>query len=252
MNIFNYIALFVIMVTMAAIPSASVALVITRTASLGLANGIAGTAGIVIGDLLLVLLALSGLSLLFTIPGNLFPAIKCLGGSYLAWLGFGLLRAGHGAGHGTGETAGQGEPASLLHDFLAGLLLTLADLKAVFFYLGLLPAFIDIGSSKPKDVAILALVVVTAVGGPKLIWAVTARKLALRRRLVKYSNGLKKTAGAILIGIGACLIATTAASGANFGTHTDSPTEETSWNPANSFSTRRTSNEWPAIAGPTF
>ena len=49
------------MAALAAIPSTSVALVLTRSATLGLANGIAVATGIVIGDLIFVLLALLGL-----------------------------------------------------------------------------------------------------------------------------------------------------------------------------------------------
>jgi len=50
------------MALLAALPSASVALVITRSATLGVANGIAVSAGIVLGDLIFILLAIFGLS----------------------------------------------------------------------------------------------------------------------------------------------------------------------------------------------
>ena len=61
MNIIDAVFLFAIMAALAAIPSTSVALVLTRSATLGLANGIAVATGIVIGDLIFVLLALLGL-----------------------------------------------------------------------------------------------------------------------------------------------------------------------------------------------
>ncbi|HHJ14327.1 MAG TPA: LysE family translocator, partial [Gammaproteobacteria bacterium] len=51
MNIIDAVFLFAIMAALAAIPSTSVALVLTRSATLGLANGIAVATGIVIGDL---------------------------------------------------------------------------------------------------------------------------------------------------------------------------------------------------------
>jgi len=48
MSIIDIITLLGIMIALAALPSASVALVITRSATLGVANGVAVTAGIIL------------------------------------------------------------------------------------------------------------------------------------------------------------------------------------------------------------
>ncbi|HEB98099.1 MAG TPA: LysE family translocator, partial [Thiotrichales bacterium] len=71
MNFIDAIFLFSVMATLAATPSTSVALVITRSTTLGLANGIAVATGIVIGDLIFVLLALLGLSVVSETLGDL-------------------------------------------------------------------------------------------------------------------------------------------------------------------------------------
>ena len=57
MRLFDTLTLFVIMITLAAIPSTSVALVVVRSATMNLANGIAASIGIVLGDLFFVVLA---------------------------------------------------------------------------------------------------------------------------------------------------------------------------------------------------
>lgn len=50
MSIVESITLFGIMMALAAVPSTSVALVITRSATLGIRNGLAVAMGIVLGD----------------------------------------------------------------------------------------------------------------------------------------------------------------------------------------------------------
>lgn len=51
MSIIEIITLFGMMIALAALPSASVALVVTRSATFGVASGVAVTAGIILGDL---------------------------------------------------------------------------------------------------------------------------------------------------------------------------------------------------------
>lgn len=83
MNIIEISALFIIMLSLSLIPSASVALVVTRSVTLGLSNGIAVSCGIVLGDLIFITLAIYGLSTLAESVGWLFLSIKYMGASYL-------------------------------------------------------------------------------------------------------------------------------------------------------------------------
>ncbi|MEX1117349.1 MAG: LysE family translocator [Terrimicrobiaceae bacterium] len=84
---------FGIMLALAAMPSASVALVVARSSSLGLRNGIATAGGIVTGDLVFVAIAIMGMSALAMAMGPVFSAFKYVGGAYLIWLGIKLLRS---------------------------------------------------------------------------------------------------------------------------------------------------------------
>jgi len=94
MDIINTLLLFGTMAVLAAIPSASVALVIARSITLGISQGIAVGAGVVIGDLIFIGLVMLGLSVLAETMGGLFLVVKYLGAFYLLWLGLSLLRAG--------------------------------------------------------------------------------------------------------------------------------------------------------------
>src|SRR5690606_25475857 len=136
------------MAALACIPSASVALVVARASTAGFAGGCAVAAGIVAGDLLLVLLAISGMAALASAMGSFFVILRYVAGAYLVWLGMGLLRS-----RATPASENTARPAARVPaSFLSGLLLTLGDVKALFFYASLLPAFVDLAAVTPWDV----------------------------------------------------------------------------------------------------
>ena len=203
MNIIDAVFLFAIMAALAAIPSTSVALVLTRSATLGLANGIAVATGIVIGDLIFVLLALLGLYFVAETMGNLFLGIKYLGGAYLIGMGITLLRSRDNKD----VTARQRELGTLLTSFLAGLFLTLGDIKAIVFYISLFPLFIDTGSLGPSDIGIIVFVTIVAVGGIKTAYAIAARRVAVLPRSLAHEKGIRTIAGLFMIGAGSVMIA---------------------------------------------
>lgn len=164
-------ALFLAMVVLAAVPSVSVLAVTARSASHGFLHGAATALGVVVGDLVFVLLALFGLVLLVEALGGLFFLVKYVGGAYLILLGARLWKARSAA-------ARQLAPArpSLLSGVTTGLLITLADQKAVLFYLGFFPAFVDLRALSAVDVALLVAVTLIAVGGVKLVYAYAAHR----------------------------------------------------------------------------
>ncbi len=204
MSLIEILALFGIMASLAAIPSASVALVVTRSATLGMANGAAVAAGIVLGDLVFIGLAVFGLSVLAETLGSLFLGIRYLGAIYLLWLGLSLLRTKPGT---TGRANAGNPRGSLTASFLAGFALTLGDVKAILFYLSLFPVFVDVSALQAADVVTIVCVTVTSVGGVKMLYALSARKLATMARELKFERAARKAAGTIMLGAGSYIIA---------------------------------------------
>jgi len=152
MGISESIVLFGVMVLLAAMPSTSVALVVTRSATLGIGNGIAVAAGTVLGDLVFITLAILGLTVVAETMGSLFMMIKYLGALYLLWFGYSLLMANGATKKVVNETGGKSTiPAS----FLAGFFLTLGDVKAIVFYASLFPAFIDLPALTVADMLVI-------------------------------------------------------------------------------------------------
>jgi threonine/homoserine/homoserine lactone efflux protein len=194
-------ALFGALVVLAAIPSVSVLAVSARAAASGFLHGVFTTLGVVTGDIIFILLAILGLSVLADALGDLFVVVKYVGGAYLLWLGVRMWRARAGGGM-ERERAGN---ASLLSSFSTGLFITLADQKAILFYLGFFPAFVDLEAISIPDTAAIVLIATVAVGGVKLIYAYLADRASLlvntgaQRLLNRVAGGVMIVVGVILI-----------------------------------------------------
>ncbi|MGR9087034.1 MAG: LysE family translocator [Gammaproteobacteria bacterium] len=164
-------ALFGAMAVLAAIPSVSALTVSARSASYGFVHGALTALGIVVGDLLFILMAMLGIAFLVDALGCLLFPVKFLGGAYLIRQGIALWRS-------RAVTGGiEATPVSSLQSsFMTGLLITLADQKAVLFYLGFLPAFIDLAAMTASDIGAVMAVTILAVGGVKLGYVYAASR----------------------------------------------------------------------------
>jgi threonine/homoserine/homoserine lactone efflux protein len=185
------------------LPSTSVALVVTRAATHGVPNGIAVASGIVIGDLVFVTLALLGMSVVAETMGTFFAVLKYIGGAYLIWLGFSLIRSK--ASFDALES--DSSRSSLIASALAGLTLTLGDFKAILFYASLFPSLFDVAALSTTDVSAIVGVTILGVGGVKVIYAVAARKIVQRFSNISAARHARTVGGGILMGAGGFLIA---------------------------------------------
>lgn len=86
-------ALFGTMLVLASIPSVSVLVVSARSVASGFIHGVFTTIGIVVGDIIFILVAIVGLSVLAETMGGLFVIVKYLGGACLIGLGIALWRS---------------------------------------------------------------------------------------------------------------------------------------------------------------
>lgn len=183
-----------IMVMLAALPSTSVAFVVVRSVSSGIASGLAASAGIVVADLVFVALALTGLSIAVEALGSFSSVIKLLGGCYLLWFGMSLLRSKRAA-EVSGVVHRRGTVSS---SFLMGLLLTFGDIKAVVFYASLFPLFVDVANMDSNTAITILVVTVVCVGGVKAGYALYARKLAGYVDSIGAGGVIRKAAGGLM------------------------------------------------------
>ena len=201
MNAATMAVLFGTMLVLALTPGVSVMTVSARSAAYGFSHGASASLGIVVGDIVFVVTALFGLSVLADILGGQFALVKYVGGVCLMALGIALWRSKPPV---EGRDTGSG--SSLKSSFLAGLLVTLGDQKAVVFYLGLFPAFVNLQAVTAIDAGIIVLITVVAVGGAKLAYAYAAHKAGLLfgpSTIYKVAN---RIAGTVLISIGMVML----------------------------------------------
>ena len=202
MNTLDVLAFFTIMLTLAAIPSTSVALVVTRSATSGLPHGTAVSVGIVLGDLIFALLAILGLTVLSELVGTLFLLIRYAAGVYLIWFGINLIRSRNQ----TIKLKPSPSTGGLAASFLTGLLITLGDVKAIFFYASLFPTFLELSTLSYTEIAWVLGVIIVTVGGVKLTYAVLAKKVATIAHRFSIAKQAKIASGSLMIGSGTYLI----------------------------------------------
>ncbi len=87
MSLLEMLVLLVVMAILALVPNTSVALVVARSSTAGFLNGAAVAAGIVLGDLVFVFLAVLGMAALAEVMGGLFLILRYAAGGYLSWIG---------------------------------------------------------------------------------------------------------------------------------------------------------------------
>ena len=201
MTLSSIFALFGTMILLAVIPGPSVFAVVARSLSSGFTQGLITVFGIVVGDFIFIILAIYGLSAIAETLGSLFVLVKYLGGAYLIWLGIQLWRARSQFSELT-----EVEESSWFSNFLTGLFITLADHKAIFFYMSFFPAFLDLSQVTIFDVGIVLLLAAIAVGGSKLGYAYLANKARFLFKSSRAKRIINMMAGTVMIATGIFLI----------------------------------------------
>ncbi|PKG81905.1 hypothetical protein CXF85_15320 [Colwellia sp. 75C3] len=194
----SLLALFGAMLIVALVPGPAVFAVIARTFSSGFSRGLMMIVGITLGDFIFILLALFGLSIISEIMGTTFLIIKYASAAYLIWLGINLIKS-----KATSEDIKASKESSLVASLATGLMINLGNPKAIVFYIGLFPAFIDVNQVVTVDVLAIMGIATLAFGSVNICYAL----LALRaKRVLKSPNALSlinKTAGTIMVSTGA-------------------------------------------------
>ena len=146
------------------------------------------------------ILSATGLGAILLASYDLFSAIRWVGAAYLIYLG---ISAFIGKSPMLSVATPDANPASAPRIFLNGLILQLANPKALIFFTALLPQFIDARHAMARQVAILALTSVSiefcVLAGYGAI-AGRMTRLAAQPRFAKLSNRVART---MLIAAGA-------------------------------------------------
>ena len=137
-----------------ATPGPGVAALVARVMAHGLRGVAPFVAGYVVGDLIWLLVASTGLAVLARNFAGLLIAIKVAGALYLLYIAWSLLRS-------CGPLAPNAEPPRAttgLRAFLGSLSLTVGNPKVIVFFLSILPLALDLDKLRLGDLAVVAAV----------------------------------------------------------------------------------------------
>jgi len=166
-------------------------------------SAIAVIAGIVAGDLCYLTFALFGLCVIAESLGRFFIIVRYAGAVYLIWLGYRLWTANNNAASGPPASNAGGEGGRVLRGFA----ITLGNPKVILFYLGFLPAFMDLTYLTLPDIVVTYLIVATVLGGVMLTYAYAADRA--RRTFLCQSRlrTVRRCSGALVASAGALILA---------------------------------------------
>jgi threonine/homoserine/homoserine lactone efflux protein len=199
-GIADYGAFVVAILVFLAIPGPGNLALLTATGKGGVRAGMAATLGVMVGDQVLLWLAVAGLSAVLTSYPSLYSSLKWVGAAYLMGLGYSLFNA---------------KPGDALvldmkseHYFRQGLFITVLNPKAIVFYMAFFPLFVD-----PKThqglitFAVMAATIASLTLAYGLVAVLLVHYLAERVRANPLATAmLNKVAGALLMGFGIKLV----------------------------------------------
>jgi len=184
-----------------ALPGPGTFALLTSTAKGGLRAGAAATLGLIVGDQVLLWLAVAGVAALLAAHPLAFKAVQYAGAAYLAWIGLRLLFS---RGNSSASPV-HIEPRAYARQ---AFFITLLNPKAIVFYMPFFPLFIDPVTHRglPTFAAMaLTIAVITALYCLTLcaFAQAVAAKVRAHRTAARW---LERLAGVFLIGFGLRLV----------------------------------------------
>jgi leucine efflux protein len=195
-GIADYGAFVVAIIVFLMIPGPGNLALITSTSKGAVRGGLAATLGVIVGDQVLLWMAVAGVAALLATYPTAFQAVQWLGAGYLAWLGAKMLLAQPGAG-----------PILHIkpHHYLRqAMMITLLNPKAIVFYMAFFPLFVDPARHQGMlTFGVMAATIAALTFTYGLIVVLLTHYLAERLRAnPMISRTLEKVAGLFLIGFG--------------------------------------------------
>lgn len=197
-------ALFIVL-----LPGPNSLYVLTVGARRGVRTGYRAACGVFLGDAVLLTLTAAGAASMLKRSPGMFDAVKFLGAGYLAWLGFGMLRAAVKAWRGRREVAA-GSVADAAaraveaaeRPFRRALVVSLLNPKAILFDLAFLTQFVSPRAAHPAEAFVLlsAVVMLFSAGYLSVLIFTGHRLAAAFRRRKRLAASMTGGIGSLFLG----------------------------------------------------
>ena len=194
-----YLAYVVACLLLTIIPGPTVTVIIANSLAHGTRAGLLNVAGTQLGLALMMATLIVGLTSVIEAMGWLFDWLRIAGALYLAWLGWKLIRSPDVL-----DRRAAAAPAPRGGFFLQGVLVLLANPKALLFFGAFIPQFVDMNGDKFTQVMVLGVTFNVIAGLTDALYAVAAGG-ARRWFSAKRARIMSRVSGLFLIGGGVWL-----------------------------------------------
>jgi len=192
----DYPSFVIAVIVFLLIPGPGNLALVTSTGKGGLRGGLAATLGVIVGDQVLMWLAVAGVAALLATRPTAFHAVQWAGAGYLAWLGLRMLLAKPGDRPVLTIRAGR--------YFRQAFAITLLNPKAIVFYMAFFPLFVD--PSRPAGIAtftaMAATIAVLTFAYGAIVTVLTHRLASRLRADPRIGRVFGRAAGVFMIGFG--------------------------------------------------
>ncbi len=178
-----------------ATPGPGIAALIARVLGHGLVGVAPFIAGYVVGDMVWLIVAGTGLAVLANAFAGLFAALRYAGAAYLLYVAWKMATAPVAAGH-EAPAASRGWGA-----FLGSLSLTLGNPKVMIFFLSIMPLVVDVRTLTPLAIAELAALCAVVISSTLAAYALTANRARALFRSARAMRFARRAAGGTMAGV---------------------------------------------------
>lgn len=199
----GYLRFLVFAILIALAPGPDTFITLRVTVAGGRARGLWTVTGIIVANVVLGLLAATGLGAVIASSKHVFEALRWIGALYLAWLGLQAVRAALRGDAGAWQTGG----AMTVRPIVAmrqGFLSTFTNPKALAFYVAVLPPFVSPNAGFGELMLFaLTLAVLGTIYLVSLTFAADKAMALIRRATVR--RAIDGGVGTIMIGFATVL-----------------------------------------------
>lgn len=181
-------------------PGPGVVMTLTNALRFGLRGTIGGILGIAFGALFVAAISATSLGVLLASSVLAFTVLKLLGAAYLIYLGVRLWRS-----PGFKFSEQPVHKAGFCKRFIEGMSLQLTNPKAIFFFLSVLPQFIDPATNYPAQFTTLVVTYSSLVVVIHCLYAVFSSQAKKWLTSERGGRVISRTSGVTLILFGAVL-----------------------------------------------
>jgi homoserine/homoserine lactone efflux protein len=175
-------------------PGPAVLFTISQALWRGPRAGIKAAAGIEVANIAYFILSALGLVAILALSRTAFDLLKLIGAAYLVWLG---VRAFWGS-----FRPGAFSPKTSARPFVDGLIVQIANPKAMLFFGAILPQFVDKAHPVPRQIGVMSITGITIEAVALTGYSLAAGWLRRSADLSRVRMWLDRIGGLMLICVG--------------------------------------------------